>query len=169
MRRGNLAVAVIRMLILLARSRKSVRRDRLERSNEMLTEREPFASLGEVARTRIIHQQTLIAEFEPEQALATLPLLLPDPADRLRAIQLCEYVAGTREEMAPETREVFDRLRKMLEIPAASPSAARARRLSRATGDIPSKPPATISPQGRRRRAVPRSRTNRAAMRAMRG
>jgi hypothetical protein len=44
--RGGFEEAVIRMLILLAESRGSVRRDRLERSAKVLTKDEPFASLG---------------------------------------------------------------------------------------------------------------------------
>ena len=115
--RGNFAVAVIRMLILLARSRKSVRRDRLDRANELLTTQEPFVELGEEARTRIIHQQNLIVEFEPEQALATLPRLLPKAGDRPRAIALCEQVAGSYAQMGGETREMFARIKKVLEEP----------------------------------------------------
>ncbi len=125
-RRGNFAVAVIRMLILLARSRKSVRRDRLERSNELLTAREPFASMDEATRTRIIHQQNLIVEFEPEKALATLPFLLPDAKERPRALEQCEFVVGAYAEMAPETRQVFDRIREVLQTQApAAPSRGR--------------------------------------------
>jgi hypothetical protein len=115
--RGNYAVAVIRMLILLARSRKSVRRDRLERSNELLTAQEPFASLGEAARTRIIHQQSLIVEFEPERALATLPALVPDAKERARAVKQCEFVTGTADDMAPETRALFERMLDVLGLP----------------------------------------------------
>jgi hypothetical protein len=114
--RGNFAVAVIRILILLARSRKSVRRDRLDRANEMLTTQEPFVSLGEDARTRIIHQQNLIVEFEPEQAIATLPRLLPNPEERPKAIALCEHVAGAYAQMDGDTRDMFTRVREVLEI-----------------------------------------------------
>ena len=114
--RGNFAVAVIRILILLARSRKSVRRDRLDRANDMLTTQEPFVSLGEDARTRIIHQQNLIVEFEPEQAIATLPRLLPNAEDRPKAIALCEHVAGAYAQMTGDTRDMFKRIRKVLEI-----------------------------------------------------
>jgi pimeloyl-ACP methyl ester carboxylesterase len=142
--RGNYAVAVIRMLILLAHSRQSVRRDRLERANEVLTEREPFAGLGEIARTRIIHQQTMIVEFEPEKALATLPALIPDPADRARAIEVCEYVLGAFDDMAEKTRWMYHRIRETLELPpttaapqvrvtaarpAAGPGSSRGRRV----------------------------------------
>jgi tellurite resistance protein len=125
MGRGNFAVAVVRMLLLLAASRTSVRRDRLERSNELLTKQEPFASLGEETRTRIIHQQNLIVEFEPEQALATLPKLLPRAEDRPKAIELCRYVTGTDEEMAPETREVMDKIRQVLEVHEAREAPAK--------------------------------------------
>jgi len=114
--RGNYAVAVIRMLILLARSRKAVRRDRLERSNELLSGREPFAAMGEVARTRIIHQQSLIAEFEPERALETLPLLLRDPAERSRAFEQCDYVLGSPDDMSAETRGLYDRMHQVLGV-----------------------------------------------------
>jgi pimeloyl-ACP methyl ester carboxylesterase/tellurite resistance protein len=117
MTRGNYAVAVIRMLILLARSRKSVRRDRLERSNELLTTQEPFASLGEAARTRIIHQQSMIVEFEPERALATLPKLIPDAKERERAVKHCEFVTGADDDMTPETREVYARILDVLGLP----------------------------------------------------
>lgn len=125
-KRGDYAVGVIRMLILLAHARKSVRRDRLERSNELLTQQHPFDKLDTAARTRIIHQQSMIVEFEPEQALATLPLLIPDPADRARAIGQCEHVAGALEEMNDETRDMYDRIRTTLElapVPAATPRA----------------------------------------------
>jgi len=114
--RGNYAVGVIRMLVLLAHSRKSVRRDRLERSNELLTTREPFTLFDDTARTRIIHQQTMIVEFEPQQALDTLPMLFKDPAERSRALQDCEFVSGPAADMDPETRAVFDRMRQLLEV-----------------------------------------------------
>jgi pimeloyl-ACP methyl ester carboxylesterase len=126
-KRGDYAVAVIRMLILLAHARKSVRRDRLERSNELLTTQEPFTKLDETARNRIIHQQTVIVEFEPEQALATLPLLLPEPKDRAQAIAHCDFVIGAQEDMTDETREMYDRIRATLELAATSKPAARSR------------------------------------------
>jgi pimeloyl-ACP methyl ester carboxylesterase len=119
---GGFAEAVIRMLILMAHARKSVRRDRLERSNEMLSEHEPFAALGVAARNRIIHQQTLIVEFEPEQALATLPRLLTTAEDRNQAILKCEYVLGDAHDMNDDTKSMFDRIRKVLGAsPAGNP------------------------------------------------
>lgn len=137
MGRGNFAVAVIRMLLLLAASRQSVRRDRLERANALLTQEEPFASLGEETRTRIIHQQNLIVEFEPGQALATLPRLLPQAADRPRAIALCRQVVGADDEMAPETREMLDQIRTVLEVHDAPPPARKPVRRPRRVARVP--------------------------------
>ena len=122
--RGNFAVAVIRMMVLFSLGRGSVRRDRLERANRLFTTLEPFASLGEETRTRIIHQQSLIVEFEPEQALATLPRLLPKPEDRPKALALCEQVAGDLAELSKEGREMLQRVRQVLDIPEPAAEAA---------------------------------------------
>ena len=111
---GGYADAVVRMLILLASARKGVRRDRLERANQVLQAQQPFADMGLATRKRIIHQQSLTVEFEPEQALATLPLLLPAAADRSRALQTCEFVLGDAQDMNGQTRQMFDSIRACL-------------------------------------------------------
>ena len=78
---GGYAEAIIRMLILIARARGSVRRDRLERSNRILHSRPPFDTMTPEHRSRIIHEQTMIVEFAGKEAIATLPEL---PARRRR-------------------------------------------------------------------------------------
>lgn len=112
--RGGFEEAVIRMLILLAESRGSVRRDRLERSAKVLTKDEPFASLGAERRAALIREQSIIVEFEPEQAVATLPALLPDAADRQKAIEVVEFIAGSIEEMEPQTLKMLQRMHAAL-------------------------------------------------------
>jgi tellurite resistance protein len=115
---GGFADAVIRMMILMAKSRGAIRRSRLERSNHMLRHEEPFASLSPEERGRIIHEQSLIVEFDPEAAVATLTDLLATPADRERALDLVLAVAGPADEMVPETLAVVARLRATLALPA---------------------------------------------------
>jgi pimeloyl-ACP methyl ester carboxylesterase/tellurite resistance protein len=116
--RGHFAEAVIRMLLLLSEARGSVRRDRLERSAHMLSADEPFASLGAERRAQLIHEQSIIVEFEREGAIETLPLLLPARDDRRRAVGAVEFVAGAIEDMEPRTVHMLQRIRLALGLPA---------------------------------------------------
>jgi tellurite resistance protein len=114
---GGFAEAVIRMLVLLAESRGGVRRDRLARSAAVLTGDEPFASMNPEVRARIIREQTLIASLAPEEAVATLPTLLPDPAERAKALAVVRYIPGRLDEMAPHTVETLQTFARTLGLP----------------------------------------------------
>lgn len=118
--RGGFAVAVIRMLILIAQARHQVRRDRLERSAKVLSQDEPFALLGAETRGELIREQTIIVEFAPDRAVETLPLLLPTAAERQRAIGVVDFIAGPIDEMEPHTVEMLGRIRAVLGLPAMS-------------------------------------------------
>jgi pimeloyl-ACP methyl ester carboxylesterase len=114
--RGGFPEAVIRMLILLADNRGSVRRDRLERSSKVLTKDEPFRSLAPDRRAMIIHEQTIIASFAREEAVSSLPVLLPSAADRKRAVDAVQFIAGPIGEMAPTTLEMLQRFHAVLDL-----------------------------------------------------
>ena len=111
---GSYAEAVVRMLILLADARGGVRRDRLARSNALLTGEPPFSELSTSARQALIREQRAIAAFAPERAVETLPALLADAADRDRALSVVAAVAGPEEEMDPPVREMLARFRSVL-------------------------------------------------------
>jgi pimeloyl-ACP methyl ester carboxylesterase len=115
--RGGFAEAVIRMLIILAEARGSVRRDRLQRSAHVLTHDEPFASLGAQHRADLIHEQTVIIQFERARAIEALPSLLATGKQREKAIEVVEYIAGPLEEMEPRTLQALQRFRKVLGLP----------------------------------------------------
>lgn len=129
---GGFAEAVIRMLVLLAENRGQVRRDRLERSSQVLTRNAPFAGLGAERRAMMIHQQTLIASYEPEQAVETLPLLLPDPAEAQVAVEVVQYIAGAIDEMSPHTLSLMQRFHEVLGL-APLTAEVRQNPLERAT------------------------------------
>jgi tellurite resistance protein len=116
-RRGGFAEGVIRMLILLAEARGSVRRDRLERSAKVLSKDEPFAALGPERRALLIREQSIIVEFDFDGAVATLPDLIADAQERRKAMAVVEYIAGSVEEMEPHTIKTLQRLRAALSLP----------------------------------------------------
>ncbi|UEM23255.1 DUF3141 domain-containing protein [Skermanella mucosa] len=111
---GGYAHAVVRMMLLLADARGTVRRSRLERADRLLKEDPAFAGFPAEGLKQIIHEQTLIIELEPAQALATLPVLLSDPDDASRALAVVEAVAGPREEMEERTVAMLARMAEVL-------------------------------------------------------
>jgi tellurite resistance protein len=114
MEHGDLGAAVIRMLVLLAGSRGSVRKDRLERSAQVLNSTEPFKSMGAERRAELIQQQSIIAEFEPKRAVDTLTLLLKTSEDRLSALDVVNHILGARVEMEPHSLELIQRMESLL-------------------------------------------------------
>ncbi len=119
---GGLPDAVIRMLVLLADSRGNVRRDRLERSAELLNDRAPFKDMDRHVRARIIHRQTLIAHMEPDRGLNALPQLLATRDDRNTAMSMVEFVVGSYDEMEPRTRAMIHQMKSLLELPTDMPA-----------------------------------------------
>jgi hypothetical protein len=83
--------------------------------------------MDETRRTRIIHEQTLVVDFEPEAAILALPALLPAPQERTRALALIEDIAGDPAEMSEPTVKMLARLREILPVPADEKPKAPAR------------------------------------------
>jgi hypothetical protein len=128
MEHGDLGAAVIRMLILLAGSRGSVRKDRLDRSAKVLNETYPFQDMGPERRAALIQQQSIIAEFEPKRAVDTLPVLLKTAEDRLKALEVVNHILGARTEMEPHSLKLIQRMESLLgasDNVASTPAAVR--------------------------------------------
>ena len=128
--RGGFEEAVIRMLILMAESA----RDRPAR---------PARALGQGARPRRAVRLARIGEAggpHPRavadrrvraraRARELCPTCLPDPAERQRAIEVVEFIAGAIEEMEPATIQLVQRFHsvlglKGLALPARAPGSA---------------------------------------------
>ena len=113
--KGGYGEALVRMMVLIAATRAGgVRRSRLERSFSILTTQEPFASMDTAARATLIHEQSLIARFAPDQAFATLPTLIPGKRERTKALKQVEWVVGDTLEMEDSTRRRLAELRELL-------------------------------------------------------
>jgi hypothetical protein len=82
---------------------------------------------------RIRGEQEIIARYEPEQALVTLPQLLADPADRTRLLTLLDKLMADQRVQATEPteqqRDMLARIRGVLgPRPAAERPASERRR-----------------------------------------
>ena len=62
----------------------------------------------------MIHQQNLIAHFEPEAAIATLDRLVPGETDRQRAQETVAYIVGAVTDMEEGTLNKMNELRAAL-------------------------------------------------------
>jgi len=111
---GGYKEAIVRMLILLARARGSVRRDRLERTNRLLHSRAPFDTMTPDQRARLINEQNMIVEFAGDGAVSSLAVLLRDDVDRVRAVNLVFDIVGPVEEMDGRTIAMFKQLQSTL-------------------------------------------------------
>jgi tellurite resistance protein len=111
---GGYAEGIVRMLVLLARARGAVRREKLERSDKLLHSRPPFNSMTSQTRSRMIHEQSIIVEFCGDEAITTLADILVDPVDRYRALNLVMDVAGPVEEFDAPTLAMFRRFQAAL-------------------------------------------------------
>lgn len=93
-KQGGMAEAVARMLILLADSHKGFRSDMLDRWAQVFTQASPFKELTVVAKQKLLHEQTLIATFDPENSIKTLIDLLPEPQSRHDAVVFIKQILG---------------------------------------------------------------------------
>jgi hypothetical protein len=112
--RGGEAQGTVRMLELLSRARGYVRRSRLERELELFSTEEPFRSMDETERARLIHEQSLIVQFAPDKAKASLPQLLETPEERTKALALVMRIAGPAETMHPRALALYREFEAML-------------------------------------------------------
>jgi acyl dehydratase len=133
---GGFVEAVIRMLIMLAEARGSVRRDRLERSARVLSTDKPFCDLDPALRGQIIHEQSIIAQFEPDAAIDALPRMLEDAESRAEAIAVVEYIVGPLDEMEPHTIHRLQEFRSVLDLdPIDLPEALRVKMMRDSEAD----------------------------------
>jgi pimeloyl-ACP methyl ester carboxylesterase len=111
---GGEAEGAIRMLELLSGARGYVRRTRLERELQIFATEEPFSSMDEAMRAKLIHAQSLVVQFAPEKAKESLPRLLKTPEERERALDLVMRVAGPVETMNPKALALYREFEAML-------------------------------------------------------
>jgi pimeloyl-ACP methyl ester carboxylesterase len=131
-------------------SRLEMRQELVDEYADLLPQIDPFDWRS------VRGEQEIIAIHAPERAIATLPLLLADAADRARFLALLERIVADRriQESAPGPDQVamFERIRKLLARPGRAAAAASG---TRARAVAPKRP-------ARARPAAPTTRAARA-------
>ncbi len=149
---GGYPEALARVAYLLARKGEPMLLSRLELKQELMKEyRDLLPDMPMDQWRRIRGEQEIIARYEPERALATLPQLLADPADRERLVTLARaLLADERMQRDKPSSEQMDMLQVIGKTLDVEPRPAR-----RAAGKRPAvKKPAV-------RKAARRARTPR--------
>jgi hypothetical protein len=113
---GGYAEATARAAFLLARKGEPLSLSRLELKKDLMLDYRsllPAMTLDEARRVR--GEQELIVRYEPEKAIATLPDLLPEKADRQRLVSLFERLLGDQRvqkfKPLPEQVAMLERIR----------------------------------------------------------
>lgn len=120
---GGYPEALARVAALLARRGQPIPLSRMDLKEELIHEyHDLLPDLPRDRMRRLRGEQEIIVGYEPERALATLPQLLLDPADRKKLLTLVDRVLSDRrisaELVTPEQRLMFKRLAGILSVRA---------------------------------------------------
>ncbi|HEX5865725.1 MAG TPA: DUF3141 domain-containing protein, partial [Casimicrobiaceae bacterium] len=126
--KGGYPEAFARAGFLVTR-RGDVPLSRLEAGQQMVKDYKEFLPAVTLEQMRrIAGEQEIIATYEPDRAIATLPALLPQRKDRERLLTLLERLADDprvrHEGLTPEQRTMLERVRSALAGPARVREAA---------------------------------------------
>jgi pimeloyl-ACP methyl ester carboxylesterase len=134
---GGYAAATARVAFLLARKGEPLPLSRLQLKKELISDYKdllPAIPMDEARRVR--GEQELVVRYEPEQAVATLPQLLPDKADRERLLSLLDRVLADQrvQKMKPSPAQLamLQRIRDALPVQASNVRKLPARSARRA-------------------------------------
>jgi pimeloyl-ACP methyl ester carboxylesterase len=130
--KGGYPEALARVAYLLARKGEPLLLARLELKQELMRDlRHLLPDMPMDQWRRIRGEQEIIARFDPERAIATLPKLLGDPADRERLGALMRAVLADerlrRAKPTPAQVEMMETIGQALAVPAARLRSARAK------------------------------------------
>ncbi|HEX3170194.1 MAG TPA: DUF3141 domain-containing protein, partial [Burkholderiales bacterium] len=118
-REGGYTEAFARVACLLARKDDALPLSRLVMRQELAKEySDLLPSLAPDQWRRVRGEQEIIARYEPEQSIATLPDLLKHPADRERLLMLMERVLADKriqaDKPSAEQMAMLERIREVL-------------------------------------------------------
>jgi hypothetical protein len=116
---GSAVEGLARIAMLISKAGSGHRRlTEMQKTREILSPEGEIAHLSEDERRRLLQEETIVVEFEPERAKRSLPKLLRTAADRRRAHALLDW---TEEHLALEEgqRRLSAELRSLLPLTGA--------------------------------------------------
>ncbi|HQR10303.1 MAG TPA: DUF3141 domain-containing protein [Casimicrobiaceae bacterium] len=122
---GSDIEGLARIAMLITKAGPGHRRlSQMQRTREILSPEGDIAHLSEDERRRLLQEETIVVEFEPERAKRSLPHLLRTPAQRRHALALLDRVE-LHGDLDERQRHLVAELRGLLTV-AAARSGARA-------------------------------------------
>jgi len=143
---GGYPEALARVACLLARKGEPLMLSRLSAKQEVLRDyADLLPAMPPDQWRRVRGEQEIIVRYEPERALATLPELLRDPADRERLVKLArQLLADERVQRAKPTQEqmaMIESIGDQLRASAAKPGGRAPRKAPLKTARKPARKP----------------------------
>jgi hypothetical protein len=90
---GSAVEGLARIAMLIGKAGSGQRRlSQMQKAREILSPHEGIAHMSEDERRRLLQEETIVVEFEPERAKRSLPKLLRTSADRRRAHALLQWI-----------------------------------------------------------------------------
>ncbi len=126
---GSAVEGRARIAMLIAKAGRGRHRlSQMQKTRELLSPEHEITDLSEDERRRLLQEETIVVEFEPERAKRSLPGLLRSAADRRRAHALLEWTEA-QSGLEERQRRLAAELRAMLPVaPAVGPRKRAARR-----------------------------------------
>jgi hypothetical protein len=146
---GSAIEGLARIAMLITKAGPGQRRlSQMQRTRELLSPEGEIAHLSEDERRRLLQEETIVVEFEPERAKRSLPKLLRTPAERRHALALLDRI-DTHGDLDDKQRRLVTELRGVL-------SGVAARGGAKASAALPApqrKSRTRAAPRGTRKRA----------------
>src|SRR4029079_8783123 len=136
---GGLPEAIVRTGLLLVKAGGGKRkRAQMEHTRELLAPTGVLRHIDQDQFRRLLHEQTLIVEFEPLQAKRSLARLVRTAGDRQKLNAVFDSLDEDSSGLEPRRRELLSEFGKMIPRPVAAPAVRTRKALpARASGGKP--------------------------------
>ncbi len=122
---GSALEGLARIAMLIGKAGSGTRRlSQMQRTREILSPEGEIAHMSEDERRRLLQEETIVVEFEPERAKRSLPHLLRSAAERRHAHAMLDR-AETDTALDEPQRRLVTELRALLPVAAARKPAKR--------------------------------------------